>query len=174
MGEPFHWFVQFVVPYLNFLIFLGILVYFARTPLSQLASKRKSTFDAHHKAASEALNQAKQQLDELQNRAKVLSSEVDIMRSRGIQEAQSEAKRIVEDGKKLAQQILEDAKKMRDAEFLQAQAELERQALILVKTAVVKKLETDFNESKDHAFIEHRIKEMGELKNSSLVQAQGV
>ena len=66
MAELFHWFVEYIVPYLNFLIFLAILVYFAKKPLSHLASKRKSTFEAHFKAASEALESAKKQFDILQ------------------------------------------------------------------------------------------------------------
>lgn len=168
MEEPFHWFVEYIVPYLNFLIFLAILVYVARKPLALLASKRKSAFDAHFKAASETLEEAKRQLEGLQKRNKTLDAEMENLRKAAVLDAQNEAKRIIEDGKKLAQLLLEDAKKMRDAEFLHAQQQLEKEALALAKVAVIKKLEKDFDKSKDQKFIEDRLREMSTMKGAAL------
>ena len=164
MEEPFHWFVEYIVPYLNFLIFLAILIYFARKPLSLLASKRKLAFDAHYKTATDTLNEATKQLDELQKRNKTLDAEIASLKAAALQEAQNEAKRIIEDGKRLANLLIEDAKKMRDAEFFQAQKELEKEALALAKVAVIKKLEKDFDKTKDQKFVEDRLKEMSTLK----------
>lgn len=168
MADPFHWFVEYIVPYLNFLIFLAILVYFARKPLALLASKRKIAFDTHYKAASDTLNEAKKQLEELQKRNKTLDSEIESLRAAALLEAQNEARRIIEDGKKLASLLLEDAKKMRDAEYLHAQKELEKEALALAKIAVIKKLEKDFDKTKDQKFVEDRLKEMSTLKVTAL------
>jgi F0F1-type ATP synthase membrane subunit b/b' len=166
MKEFFHWFVECIVPYINFFIFLSILVFVARKPLSQLSLKRKKDFDAHHQKAAETLERVKNQLDELQHRSKGLDAEMERIKKSAMQEAQEEARRIVDQGKRLAQQILEDAKRMRDAEYLQAQKKLETQALHLVKLALVKRLEKDFDASKDVAFSEARIKEMDVLESS--------
>lgn len=166
MAESFHWFVVYVVPYLNFFIFLAILVYFARKPLSQAALKRKNSFESHYQSASEALRNAQHQLESLQRRSKALDAEIALMRAKAVSEAESEANKIIEEGKKQAELILQDAKRMRDAEYLQAQSELEREALELAKARLVKKLETDFDASKDRSFIEARVKEMSLLKIS--------
>jgi len=165
LAETFHWFVEYIVPYLNFFIFLFILVFFARNPMSQFVKKRKADFDAYEKAANEALNSARAQIEELQKRSKSLNSEIENTKKNAIAEAQNEAKRIVDEGKKLAAQILEDAKRMRDSEFSEAQKKLQDEVLALVKSAVVKKLETEFDEGMDRHFMDARIKEMGVLLN---------
>jgi F0F1-type ATP synthase membrane subunit b/b' len=166
--EPFHWFVEYIVPYLNFLIFLAILVFFARKPLMLLASKRKSTFDDHYKSSSETLTSFRHQFEELQKRYKTLDHEMSLMTARALQDAQLEANRIIEDGKRQARQVLEDAKKMRDAEYLEAQKELGREALSLTKAALIEKLEKDFDGSKDQLFTEKRLNEMSGLTIADL------
>ncbi len=169
MTESFHWFVEYLVPYLNFIIFLCILVFFARKPISQLVVKRKMEFDSHFKSANESLLHVKQQFEELQNRNRLLESEIAQMKERAIQDAQNEANRIIEDGKRLAQQILEDAKRMQKAEFYHAQKELENQVLNLVKSTLIKKFENEFDEAKDQKFVGDRLKEMSALNKTSLV-----
>ncbi len=166
--EDQHWLLEYVAPYVNFIIFVGILVYFARKPLAQLATKRKASFEAHFKAASEALAQAKHQLDEIQKRYSRLDEEIGALRKRAQTDAQHEAEKIISEGKRLAEQIVLDAKRMRDSEYLEAKKQLEREALSVARAVIIDKLQRDFSEAKDRSFVEGRIQELSKINASAM------
>lgn len=163
MAEPLHWFVRYVVPYINFFIFLLILIYFARKPLSQFTLKRKVDFDNHKKLAAEALSLVQTQFEELQRRSNSLAVEIENLKKAAISESQNEAEKIVQEGKRLANQIVEDAKKMRDSEYLELQNRLQKEIFASVKSALENKLSTDFDENMDYGFTRRRAQEMKAL-----------
>ena len=166
MADSFGWFIECVVPYINFFIFLGILVYFSKKPLSQLAGKRKSDFDAHQRLAKETLGRAKEGLDQLTRRMKGLNEEIASMKSKALTEAKREAQKIIDDGKRQAEQILEDAKKLREAEFAEAQRKLALETMSRARADLLGRLEKEFDSSKDKHFIEKRLEEIASLRVS--------
>lgn len=161
--EQSHWISNYVFPYLNLLIFLVILVFFARKPLSEIARKRKTDFEDFSKSATQALAQAKQQLAELNNQHQRLEQEVKEIKARAHREAEAEANKIIEEGRRIAKQIVDDAMRISSVEYQMAQRQLENEAVQAAKQAIIRKVTSDFKASHDEAFIEDQIKELASL-----------
>ena len=163
-----HWIVEYVLPYINFAIFLAILVYFSRKPLSEMAKKRKNTFEVRQRLAAESYDLVKQELSDVRKKFEGLDREIANLRVKTLQDAQDEAKNIVEEGKRLAKQILDEAQKIRDGEFNQAQAELEKEITRAARLAVIDRLRSDFDETKDHLFSLKATKELSKIVSGSV------
>ncbi len=165
--ENYHWIYEYVAPYINFLIFLGILVYFSRKPLANFAQNRKASFEAHFKTANDSLHEAQHELEAIQKRFAGLDEEIRVLKAKAKADAEADATKIVNEGKRLAAQILEDAKRMQEGEFLEAKKQLEAEALALAKTTLVERLQKEFDENRDRAFIEGQIHELGKITRVS-------
>ncbi len=161
--EQSHWIVNYVFPYLNLIIFLGILVFFARKPLSELAKKRKNDFEEFSKSATQTLAQAKQQLEELSKKHQALEEELKGIKEQAHRDAEDEAQRIIEEGRRIAKQIIDDAKRISAVEFQMAQRQLEKEAVFVAKQAIVRKIKADFKASHDETFVEDQIKGLASL-----------
>lgn len=161
--DVFQGFLTYVVPYINFLIFLAIVAFFAKKPLANLALTRKKEFQKHLDEASQTLKTAQEQLEDLRKRHQSLDKEIAGIRERVETEAKAEAAAIIDEGKKQAEYLMAEARRIRDVEYLQAQKKLEAEAIESVKQKLITKFRKDFDQNADERFIQARLKEIQTL-----------
>ena len=163
--ENLDWLSGVVFPYINFFIFLFVLIKVAKAPLLGILAKRKEDYEAIYKKANQEKKDAEVKLAELNSRMTQLSKEVEEVQSKARDEAKKEAKGIIEEGKRLAENIKLEARRIAEVEAQKAQESLERMILDQVYENVLKKLKNDLVET-DHEQI--NAKQIERLKTIEL------
>lgn len=155
--EHFDWAGSFIYPNINFLIFLALSIYFFRGPLATLAATRKNKFEEATRVALQAKEEADQKLAEINVRYAALDAEIKSIKDKAIADAEGEAKRIADSAKELAEHLRNETNQVAKAELQAAKAELRNQILAEVKLAVTGKIEKEFKEANQSAFIKKQI-----------------
>ncbi|MBI2603865.1 MAG: hypothetical protein HYW48_12500 [Deltaproteobacteria bacterium] len=150
------------MPYLNFLVFVAILVYFAKNPLRELARKRNDSFESFRAKALAAKKEAESRLEDVQRRLENLDAEIENLKKNAIAEAKKEASVIIGKGRLIAQQMLEDAKRSGDAEVLFLRQRLKEEIAKTAKEVLVSRLQSEFTEKQDEIFSSLKIAELSE------------
>ncbi len=161
--ENFNWLQGFIVPYINFLLFIVLAVIFFRKPLANMAKKRREDFKNNLKLASEAKEAADKKLAEINQRLSQLDQEIKQINERAETEAKKEAQKIIADAEKQAAFLVEEAKRISEAELSQAMIELQDQILHHVKEQLTKKIKSDFSRDQHSAYIQSHLTRLGEV-----------
>lgn len=152
------------MPFVNFFIFLAILVYFAKNPLRELAKKRNETFESHRKKALQAKDATEAKLIATQNRLASLDSEIEGLKKAAKEEVEQEARKILENGKLMSRQMLDEAKRSQEREFLSIQQRLKDEIAKTVQEALIHKVSHDLTKETDENFSSDKIKELRGLE----------
>ncbi len=115
----------------NFLVLIGVLVYFARKPVLEYFAERRSEIKGDIDAAAALLEQAEQRNSELQRRLADLHGELEEIRVTARQRAEEEYERIVAEAHEAAEHIQRDAVASVDQELRRAKTELREEAASL-------------------------------------------
>lgn len=153
----FDWLSGFVFPYINFLIFVVLLVKFAGKPLRELFGKRKKEFQALVDSARETQRQAEEQLKVLNDRLAGLDQEIQEIKEGARKDAEAEAQKIIEQGKKLAGYMKEEAVRVAEAEVSKAREELQKDILVSVRQKVEEKVRQDMTSDEKKQFIQSQV-----------------
>ena len=156
-----------ILPYANFILFVGLAVYFFKKPAREAAAKKKAEFDkllAESRAAKDA---ALARLDELKRRQANLDRELDDLRQAAKQAAETEAAKIVADAEQLASHLKTEARRIAAAEVDKARGELRREIVAAVKDGVTSKIQSELKSDAQLRLVRQRI---GEMQN---LQAEG-
>ncbi|MBP6218166.1 MAG: ATP synthase F0 subunit B [Oligoflexales bacterium] len=169
MSHTFNWMMSFWLPYLNFSIFLALLFFFSRKPLSSLlANVRRSYQDSADKAQS--LNRdAKVKTEQVDLRLKNLDQEMNSLRDKVFAEAQEESERIAQDADKKARHMLQISVRMAEAEKLRNKVLLQEELLRSLKAATLLKLATDLNPKEQVFFLEKGLEDFRSLSQGGSI-----
>lgn len=99
-----------VAPFINFLILIGLLIYFLREPLHTFVSQRFETIRDTVKKVRDMLTQAQDQYDEFSAKLKAIDVEVAALHEQAKQGAHAAQTRVVQEAQRMSQLILADAK----------------------------------------------------------------
>ncbi|MCX6126525.1 MAG: hypothetical protein NTV34_17460 [Proteobacteria bacterium] len=131
-----------IIPYVNFIIFISVLVYFFRKPLTAMAELRRDKFLQSSKDAAAALQQAQQGL--LQKKFNLIDQELTDFKKQSQALAEEEAQRILHEGEKLATQIAAETKRVAVEEVARAKhafrEELVSAARVVAEQKIAEKL----------------------------------
>ena len=147
-------FETFVIPYVNFFIFLGILYYFGRNPLKAAAEKKKVDFEVQAKAAEEARREAEVRMKELDGRLARIDKEAADIVEKAKTEAKIAADRIKDDGARIAKHLRAEAERVGAQEARAAQERLQSQVEQALRVAMVEKAKSDLTSSSHVQLIE--------------------
>lgn len=131
---------------INLVILLGVLGYFARGPIREFFSSRRSVIRTELDEAASLLAEAEQRNADLQRRLVDLNSEVENIREAAARRAEEEAERILADARASADRIRSDAQAAVDQELRRAQAELREEAADLALEIAARKLTENVTE----------------------------
>ncbi|HLL75751.1 MAG TPA: ATP synthase F0 subunit B [Pyrinomonadaceae bacterium] len=114
--------------FLNLFLFIGVLVYFLRRPLSQTLLARREAIRRDLMRALEERNAAQAKLDEVEARLARLSAEVEAVREQALREAAVERERIERATEEEMRKLREQAQREIESAGKLARQELRRQA----------------------------------------------
>jgi len=113
---------------LNFALLIGVLIYFARKPITDFFADRRRRIQQELKAAADLQTEAEARYAKWQRRLMDLESELASIRETARERAAAERKHILADATATAERIRRDAIAAVDQELLRARAQLRREA----------------------------------------------
>jgi F0F1-type ATP synthase membrane subunit b/b' len=149
-----------VLPYANFLIFLGLAIYFFRKPAAAAAAKRREDYLRLVNEAKKANDAAQAKLAELTRRQSQLDHEVREIQNLSKISAETEAKKIIEDAERLAVHLKAEAKRIADAEVEKAKAALRDEIIRTVHANVVDKVKNEMTADAQKSLVQRRIADL--------------
>lgn len=155
--ESFNWLSLVIFPYVNFFLFLGVLVYFARKPLNAMTLQKRAEYERVVLEANRAKAEADAKLKAINSRLSNLAAELLSMKNTALAEAEEEANKIVQQGERLAKRLKEDAHRMAQAEVEKAEAILSERILNGVRNSVVTRLKSEMTTEKQGEYLERRL-----------------
>jgi F-type H+-transporting ATPase subunit b len=167
--ENFDWIRGFIVPYINFAIFIVLGFFFFRKPLSQFAKNRRADFEKDMHAAQHAKNEALATLAKIDERLASLQAEMETIRQNSIDEAERESARIISDAQKQANFLIEEAKMIVDGEALKARSDILSSVLSKVRTQVEEKLINELKVPQQKVIFQSQLSKLSSLQNGRIL-----
>ncbi len=168
--EHFDWMQGFFIPYLNFGIFVFLLVYLARKPLIEMTQKRRQDYHSQMVAAKKAKTEAHEEFAKVKEKLDRLDQEIEVMRLAATKAVESEVAEIVSGAKRLADNILLEARNQGHAELdavrKQLRFELVKAAEELAKDSLLNSKNVDSQRK------EIQVRQVRALKSVPLKEAQ--
>jgi F-type H+-transporting ATPase subunit b len=112
-------------------LLLGVIAYFARTPLANFLKDRSDEIRRRIEAAESALATARAENDELRARVARLAAENDELVRGAAEQAEAERAAALERARQAAERIREDSRRTADQEIARARRELRDEAATL-------------------------------------------
>jgi F-type H+-transporting ATPase subunit b len=153
-----------IFPYINFSIFLALLIYFARKPAAEAARKRREDFERLMAEATKAKEVAEERLRELTARQAQLDAEVKEIQTTSRVAAEAEAAKIVADAERLAVHFKAEARRIAEAEVLRARQELRQEIVAAVKDSVTQKIKSELTPEAQLTLVKRQVGELRSVK----------
>jgi F-type H+-transporting ATPase subunit b len=109
---------------INFLLFVGILTYFLRTPFKEFWGSRSELLKKEIEESARRRKQAKEQLETMQSRLAGMSEEIKALKGRMKKDGELEKERITQEAKAYAERLQEIGKKIAEQESVKAERAL--------------------------------------------------
>lgn len=152
-----------LLPYLNFAIFLGLLIYFARKPLIKMAQEKRQKFESAQAQALAAKNIAVAKSNELSQRIASLESDVQRIREQTKQDAQKESDRLIASAHELAKNLEVEADRMVQAELLRSKENLREEIVSAVKKTIIERVAHDLTTDKQRSLVRKQMETLTQL-----------
>jgi ATP synthase F0 subunit b len=120
--------LQTVGPYINFLILVGGLVYFLKTPVAQYLATRSQQIRGGLESARETTDRATTRLAELDQRLQSLPAELEALRKKGVEEIAAEERRIQAQAEVEKKRLVDDVQRDIDVRVRVARKQLAEHA----------------------------------------------
>lgn len=164
MEHHLDFFHSVFIPYINFFIFLGALIFLARKPLKDLASGRREKYLSASKEAAQALEKAKEQFAALKAKFDVLESELEVFKQQSESLAKEDSMRMVADGERLATQILDETKKIAAEEISRARRELREEIVAAARQEAEQKISSGLSDADRSRILSSRVSDLAEYR----------
>jgi F0F1-type ATP synthase membrane subunit b/b' len=163
--EPhFDWQFGFILPYINFFIFLGLAIYFFRKPAREMAAKKRDAFAKLMAEARAVKDAAEARLAELQRRHTGLDREIADIKAIAKDGATQESSKIVADAERLADHLRLEARRIADAEVEKARNALRSEIVEAVKDHVQKKIKSELKDDAQLKLVRGKIADLQNLE----------
>lgn len=166
-GGETHW---YNVPgweawkFLNLFLFIGVLVYFLRRPLSESLVARREAIRRDLMRAQEERNAALSKLAEVESRLARLSAEVETIRAQSQREAAAERERIERATEEEMRKLREQAQREIESAGKLARQELRRQAAEESVRLAEEMIRRDMRPEDDARLIGEYVEELGGIR----------
>jgi F-type H+-transporting ATPase subunit b len=148
----------YVWPVINFLILVGLLVFFIKKmDLKGFFKKRTELIEQSLREAREAKELAQKALAEVEERLKTKDSEIEHIIAAARQSGENEKARLIEEGDKLKTRILEQAKTNIDYEVKKAKESIKEEAVEIAMELAEKKLKEKLSKDEQLKLLEESL-----------------
>jgi F-type H+-transporting ATPase subunit b len=134
-------------PALNLLLLLSVIVYFARKPVQDFFAGRRTEIEGKLEGAAAELSEAEATYAKWQRRLLELETELEEIRAKSRQRAESERERILADAHTAAERIRRDATAAVDQELRSARAALREEATQLAIEIAAERLQREVTDA---------------------------
>ncbi|NNL66078.1 MAG: ATP synthase F0 subunit B, partial [Myxococcales bacterium] len=138
----------------NLILLFGVLVYFAREPISSFFRARHSQVKTDLDSAAGVLSDAEARLAEWQARADRLDAEIADIKRVAVERAGAESKRILADAEVAAERIRNDAGAAVNQEVARAREALRAEAATLATKLAAELLQSQVNEDDQRRLVD--------------------
>jgi len=146
---------------LNFLILVLVLHGLLWDPLMKVLDERTRRVQEDLNTARLERQKAEELRQRYENALAQAHLEADDIKYRKLKEAAAQGEKIIAKAREDARRLLDDAKKQVEAEYIEAQKRLRREAAALAVSIAKKILEREIDEAKHHEIVTRFIEEMG-------------
>jgi len=121
--------LKLILAFVNFTLFVGLLVFFLRKPMKSFFATRRDEIEKRLREAAELKQQASDKYQEYEAKLKALEEEGARILADARAEGEDEKKRILEAAEKMAARVADDAQRRIDAEVRAARIALRKEAV---------------------------------------------
>lgn len=150
--------------FLNLFLFIGVLVYFLRRPLSESLVARREAIRRDLMRAQEERNAAQAKLEEVEERLARLNSEMETVRAQAQREAAAERERIERATEEEMRKLREQAQREIESAGKIARQELRRQAAEESVRLAEEMIRRDMRPEDDARLIGEYVEELGGIR----------
>ncbi len=158
---------ELIWPALNLLLLLGVIVYFARKPISSFFADRRTGIEKELNGAATELSDAEATYAKWQRRLIDLEAELEEIRNTSRQRAQSESERILADARANAERIRQDAHSAVDQELRRARELLREEATQIAIDMATQRLQREVTDADRDRLLDEFIDRVGETDASA-------
>lgn len=158
-GEGFPW-VHWGVSMLNFVIFLGILIWFAGPKVQEFFHQRREVLLADLNEAKRLREEAQEKLDEYSGKLDELDAEREKLRNEYHEAGQREKDRLVAEATKQVEKMRADAEMIIQQETRKAISALERQAVQLAVDMAEEAMKAKLNPLTHNALVDQYVNDL--------------
>jgi len=151
---------DWVWPIFNFLVLVGVLVYFGRKPIREYFRKRTELIEKSLKEAEEARMFAKKALEEVQERLKNTDQEIREIIEGARKAGERERESLIAEGERLRQKILEQARANIEFELDRAKKEIKSEAALIAIELAEKQIKERLGKEEQEALIDEYIQRL--------------
>jgi F-type H+-transporting ATPase subunit b len=144
-------------PLINFVLLLGVLVYFGREPIRTMFRDRRSQIQSDLDAAAEKLREAEARHTQLQRQLQRLDAELEKIRAQARQRAEQERDQILADARTAAERVRRDAEAAIQQEAQRARASLRSEAAELALSLAAERIRSELGASDRERLIDEFI-----------------
>ncbi len=131
---------EVIFSFLNFFLFLFLLVWFSRKPVRAILEKKRLAVQVQLNGAMRAKKSAAELGAELQAKTQALAGDLQALRAEAAAQSRFFAEEAQKRGALLSQKITADTQEMMQAEIIRAKAQIQSELLSLVEGAVVQQI----------------------------------
>lgn len=155
--EHFNWITGFWFPYVNFAIFLFIVVKFGKQPIKNMFEEKNKAFQEQLNAANKAKEEAERQLREAKQQLESLANELNRIKEAARVDAEREGQKLSHQGEQIVQQIDKESKRLAHLEIQRFKEEMEVKILEGVRKTVLAKLQKELSQEKQKNLLDGRL-----------------
>lgn len=134
-----------IMPWVNFILFVGILVYFLREPLLDFLGDRSEKIRQALEKIARQKEEVQTRLADYQRRLERAADEIEKLKAEFQREGELEKKNLVQRAQTYAEKIRQDAKRIAEQELRKARHLLRQKAFLLSVELAQKKIEQAIN-----------------------------
>lgn len=153
-----------ILPYVNFVIFAILAVYFFRKPAQAAAQKKNQDYLKLVADSQRVREAAEQRLAELKGRFGKLDQEIADLKNLAREAAEQEAAKIVADAKRLAEHLQLEAQRVAAAEVENARMRLRQEVVDAVRDGVTSRLKQELDAKAQQRIVQTRINDLQALR----------
>lgn len=139
-------------PYFQFLIFIALLIYFARKPVINFLESNRDDFRTRLSEAQQALSIAEQKVQKYEGLMNSLAKDIETIKERYLKEADLEKEKILHEANAAAESLLVDARRAANELITQSQKDLKEEIYRLALAEFKKQLTPERIEKIDTQF----------------------
>ena len=151
----------------NFIVLVGLLVYFGRPKLQQYLADRKKNVEEEIVEAESLLGDARTRLEEVKAKADRLESDIDALIAEYTSQGEAEKQRIIDAATNEAKRIVRDAELVAANEASRAQKTMRDEIVEAAMTQAKQTLNAEMNAAHQQALVDRYITSLGSMSSEA-------